>query len=49
MLPLIIGSEVVGSLSLMAFMPHHFSQGEISLTQVVANQVSDVLAQTPSI
>ncbi len=49
MLPLIIETEVVGSLSLMAFVPHHFSQEEISLAQVVANQVSDVLAQTCSI
>ncbi len=49
MLPLITAAEVVGSLSLMAFVPHHFSQEEISLAQVVANQVSDVLAQTPSI
>ena len=49
MLPLIIEAEVVGSLSLMARLPHHFSQEEISLAQVVANQVSDALAQTPSV
>ena len=48
MLPLMVAGEIIGSLSLATVVPHHFSEDEISLAQVVANQVSSVLAQIRS-
>jgi signal transduction protein with GAF and PtsI domain len=43
-LPLIVGSEVVGSLGLEATEPRHFSTEEVSLAWSVADQVAGALA-----
>ncbi|MEI8166618.1 MAG: GAF domain-containing protein, partial [Chloroflexales bacterium] len=45
-LPLTIGSVVIGTLSLFGFAPHEFDEREISLGQAVANQIAIVVENT---
>ena len=46
MLPLITEEEVMGVISIASPEPHHFSEEEINLGRVVADHLSDALAQT---
>ena len=48
MLPLIAADEVRGVISIASPEPHHFSEEEIDLGRVVADHLSDALAQTRS-